>query len=186
METFTDRLTYADLRAMPEDGTRYELIAGALVMSPAPRPRHQDVVTELTASLRLHAREHDLGKVYTAPIDLVLDPEAAAVQPDVVFVATDRLDIITETHLEGTPSLVVEVVSPSSRRRDEQTKRHLYAQYGIPEYWVVDPDADTVQVFRLDASARRYARAAALANGDTLTTPLLPGWSLSLARLFAR
>ncbi|MEL7363945.1 MAG: Uma2 family endonuclease [Bacteroidota bacterium] len=149
------------------------------------RPRHQALASRLTAYLLLHIEDNNLGSVFTAPIDLVLDPEAAAVQPDVVFVATDRISIITETHLEGTPSLVVEVVSPSSRRRDEQTKRHLYAQHGVPEYWVVDPDAGTVQVFRLDASGRRYARAATLVDGDILTTPLLPDWSLSLARLFA-
>ncbi|MEO0858087.1 MAG: Uma2 family endonuclease [Bacteroidota bacterium] len=180
------RLTYADLCAMPEDGNRYELIHGALVMSPSPSFRHQHRTGTIYASLLIYAREQDLGTAVIAPMDVVLDEDAAVVQPDVLFIARDRAGIIAEV-IRGVPSLVVEVISPGSRRRDVRTKRALYAQYVVPEYWLVDPEADTVEIYRLPEGATTYERSAALSTDadDVLTTPLLPGWSLGLRALFS-
>lgn len=106
-------------------------------------------------------------------------------EPDLLFVATSRASIITENNIQGPPDLVVEILSESTRRTDEIIKRKLYERYGVPEYWIVDPELNTVKVYRL--IGERYDRVAELAeeSGHELTTPLLPGLRISLAAVFA-
>ena len=180
--------TYEDYAAIPDDGQRYEVLNGRLIrlhgMSPAPRIRHQELVGALYAALRAYALEHGLGTAYVAPVDVRLADDIV-VQPDVLFVSAERSLIVGESSCEGAPDLVIEVLSPGTRRLDLGDKRELYAAAGVAEYWAVDGEADEVQVFRLKNDGA-YDRAARLAeeDADALETPLLPGFSLPLAELF--
>lgn len=140
------RYVYEDLLTMPDDGNRYEILEGNLLVSPSPSWRHQRVVTNVVMTLSvLQAR--GLGQVCPAPMDVVLTAHTA-LQPDVLFIRTDRLDIVTERSVNGPPDLVVEVLSESTRSADLGRKLRAYARYGVPEYWVLDPDAHTIEVFR--------------------------------------
>ena len=119
-----------------------------------------------------------------SPFDVVFSFHDV-VEPDLVFVAPDQLGILTAQNIQGTPALVIEILSPSTRKRDQEIKRLLYERTGVREYWLVDPELANVTVHRRAADGA-FVRAAALtAEGrDTLESPLLPGWSLALPRLF--
>ena len=179
-----DRLSYEDYALFPDDGRRHEILDGQHVMSPAPRTAHQRLVGDLFIDIQTHAREHRLGRAYVAPFDVLLG-DHDIVQPDVCFVAADRRLIVDAENCKGAPDLIAEVLSPSMRRRDLLDKRTVYERSGVSEYWVVDPEVDPVDVFRLGAGGRFEApeRLAAEA-GDVLETPLLPGFALPLADLF--
>ncbi|QUQ72190.1 Uma2 family endonuclease [Kutzneria sp. CA-103260] len=126
-------LTRADLEAMPDDGHRYELVDGTLVMSPSPRPLHQRIVARLLIALTMNCPEH--LEVLPAPVDVVLSDNTVFI-PDVVV---GRREDFTPTHLAGVPELVVEVLSPSTRLVDLKLKRAKYQEAGCPNYWLVDP-----------------------------------------------
>jgi Uma2 family endonuclease len=132
-------LTYPDLLEMPNDRLRRELLAGELLVSPAPSPRHQDAVLDIAVALRTYAARHG-GRVFVAPVDVVFT-EHDVVEPDVVYVGPDRLEIVGEQAIRGVPDLVVEVLSPSSSGADleDGEKYRLYARHSVAEYWVVDP-----------------------------------------------
>ena len=175
------KLTYADYCRTP-DGERYELLDGELVMSPSPRLPHQEICMELGALLHLFVKTRGLGRVYSAPCDVVLS-ETDVVQPDLLFVANERAHILFDgDNVQGAPDLVVEILSPSTANRDRTLKRALYAQYSVQEYWLVDPDARTVTVLRLGAAG--FTVVARYGAGQTLTSPILPGFTANLDDLF--
>ena len=145
-------LTYRDYAALPDDGRRYEIHEGELSVTPAPGTRHQKISIRLAATLHHHVSARGLGEVFAAPYDVILS-DPTIVQPDIVFVANDRLGRISERGIEGAPTLVVEVLSPSTREADRDTKLRLYARHGVPWYWIVDPDARVVEVYRLEAGS---------------------------------
>lgn len=147
-----ERWTYAEFARLPSDGNRYEIIAGELCVTPAPRPLHQEIVSELATLLRGHASAHDLGWVMVGPIDVLL-AEGDYLEPDLVFVRRERKGILTDRGVEGPPDLVVEVASPSTGDRDRGVKRERYLHYGVPEYWVVDPSAGRIDVHRSTGTA---------------------------------
>jgi Uma2 family endonuclease len=169
------RKTVEDYMKLPE-GVRAELIEGELFMTPSPRYGHQDVATELVARLRALAGARGLGKVLSAPFDVHL-PSGDIVQPDVVFVRTENLGIIRDW-VRGVPDLLIEVLSPEAPERDRIIKRDLYARNGVPEYWIVDPAARTIEVFRLEGES--YPPPAVFESGDTLTSALLPSLGLGV------
>jgi Uma2 family endonuclease len=127
----------------------------------------------------------ETGRVYLSPLDVVLSPHDV-VEPDLLFVGHDQLDVLTPKNVQGPPALVVEILSPGTRKTDEQIKRRLFARVGVREYWLVDPELDLIKVLRRgeDSSFRRVAELTA-EDGDTLTSPLLPGFALALAEFFA-
>ena len=169
--------TYDDYAALPDDGRRYELYEGDLIeMTPAPRPRHQLILGSLHALLREHVHRHRLGEVFLAPIDVILSP-TTVLQPDLVYIESSRLSIMTERAIEGAPTLVVEILSPSTGSRDRGIKQRLYAKYAVPFYWIVDPDHHTIDAYRLEADS--YARIAAL--DQAAPKPLPPLADLTLA-----
>jgi Uma2 family endonuclease len=149
------RWTYAEFARLPTSGsTRYEVIDGELVVTPAPTSRHQEVVAHLVWLLYGFAREHGLGKVFSAPLD-VLFAEGDYLEPDILFVRSDRAHLVTDRGVEGPPDLVVEVVSPSTASRDRGMKLDRYRHYGVREYWVIDPDGCTMEVWDLARDARQ-------------------------------
>lgn len=178
------KLTYEDYLGFPDDGKRHEVLDGEHAVTPAPSPRHQLVVSNLLRLLGTFVHDRRLGRVIPAPLDVVLS-EVDVLQPDLVFLAAERTDVLTPRHVAGPPDLVVEVLSETTRRRDEVTKRHLYELHGVAEYWIVDPELETVKVYRRAASGT-FAAAAEVtaASAASLTSPLFPGLGLPLAALF--
>jgi Uma2 family endonuclease len=143
--TAVNLLTYDDYMALPNDGKRYEILDGELFVTASPSRNHQRVVLTLAMSLEMHVRSHNLGEVDIAPFDTILsDPNV--VQPDIIFVAIDRMSSFSNRGFEGAPTLVIEVLSPSTARIDRNTKLQIYARHGVPYYWIVDPDARAIDV----------------------------------------
>lgn len=138
-------MTIDDLMNLPPE-VRAELIEGELFMSPAPGARHQEIVANLTSAMSPFVRTRKLGKIYPAPIDVVLSPKVV-LQPDLVFVSSGQLDKVA-TRIECAPDLVVEILSPSTDVRDRVVKRDLYGRHGVREYWLVDPETRTVEVLK--------------------------------------
>jgi Uma2 family endonuclease len=179
------KYTYEDLQAFPEgDGKRYEIIDGDLLVSPSPMDKHQLVVGNIFGLLWVFLKGNPIGKVRVAPLDVVLS-DVNVVVPDILFLSNSRLERLTRKNLQSAPDLVVEVLSESTRRIDEGRKRRLYESFDVLEYWIVDPEIDTVKVYR--KAGEKFDRPIELSSeaGDTLTTPLLPGFAASLAELFA-
>lgn len=179
------RLTYDDFLRFPDDGLRHEIIDGVHYVTPSPGMRHQDLVGRLFLSIGGFVEDRsDRGRVMLSPFDVVFSFHDV-VEPDLVFVAPDQLDILTDRNIQGTPALVVEVLSPSTRRRDQQVKLGLYARFGVREYWLVDPEPQVLTTYRRAADGS-FPKAANLTadSGNILETPLLPEWSLAMARLF--
>lgn len=177
-----DRYTYADYRQLPE-GAPYELIRGHLVMSPSPTVRHQRLVFRLGTALHSHLQSSDEGgEVLLAPMDVHLSDDTV-VQPDVLYVSPDRSDRIEKTEITGAPDLVMEVVSPSTSHRDVFDKKRLYEQNEVREYWIVDPESETVEVHALvDDEFTLHERHV---GAGTATSALLDGPEIDLETLFA-
>lgn len=175
-------LTYHDYAALPNDGRRYEIHDGELSVTPAPGLKHQELLGNLFVALHLHVAARGLGKIFVAPVDVILS-DTSIVQPDIVFVATDHQGRMSDRGIEGAPTLAIEVLSPSTRTIDRHTKMQLYARHGIPWYWLVDPDARTVEVFALEAESyalRKRAEADEPLRADPfpdLLIPLTPLWA---------
>ncbi len=180
-------LTLDDFMLFPDDGQRHELIDGEHFVTPSPNTRHQRLVQRLYLALAEHLRAHpEQGEAFVAPFDVVLSFRDV-VEPDLLLIAGDQWEILTEQHVKGAPALVVEVLSPGTRKRDEQIKRGLFERVGVREYWLVDPDADHIRVFRRasDATFPLFAQLSAAA-GDILISPLLEGFTLRIDELFRR
>jgi Uma2 family endonuclease len=178
------KLTYEDFVLFPDDGQRHELINGEHFVTPSPNRSHQTIVGNLFGLLWTHLDAHGGGQVFVAPFDVVFS-DFDVVEPDVLFVSDERATrIMTAKNVQGAPDLVVEVGSPGMRRRDEKLKQQLYERFGVSEYWVVDPELELIKVYR--AIEGRYVRVHELTNaqGDMLTTPLISGLELPLARIF--
>src|SRR6185503_1310567 len=151
---------------------------------PSPNVQHQRVLRRLNQRLVQFAGDHDLGEVFFAPLD-VLFSRHDVVEPDLLFVSKARAAILGTANVQGAPDLLVEVLSPSNRRHDEVRKRALYERGEVAEYWIVDPEAETVKVLRREGAGYGRPQLVSLHDGDVLTTPLLPGLEIPLAALFA-
>jgi Uma2 family endonuclease len=178
------RLTYDDFARIPNDGKRHEIIDGVHYVTPSPMFRHQQLLGRLYLAVGGFLEHHpEIGQAYLSPLDTVFSPWDV-VEPDLLFIAADQLDIITEPNIQGAPALVVEILSPSTKRRDTGIKRQLFDRGGVREYWIVDPRALEVTAYRRTPDGA-FPKAAQFSGDDDLTTPLLPGFTLSIAKLFA-
>ena len=148
-------LTYRDYEALPADGRRYELHDGELSVTAAPAPAHQRILFDLAVVLREHVMRRNLGEVFVAPIDCILS-DTTVVQPDIVFLDASRASAVSARGIEGPPTLAVEILSPSTAPIDRGVKLQLYGRHGVPYYWIVDPDARSLEVYALaDGSYQR-------------------------------
>ncbi len=178
------KLTYDDFLQFPDDGKRHELIDGEHYVTPSPNTKHQQVSGNLHWLIRSYLETHPIGKVFYAPFD-VLFSQFDVVEPDLLFVSSARLsEVVTLKHVIRAPDLIVEIGSPSTRRRDETIKRRLYERSGVKEYWIVDPDVDVVRVYRPGEGSYTRPLELSLEACDTLTTPLVPGLELPLGQIF--
>jgi Uma2 family endonuclease len=173
--------TYREYALLPDDGRRYEIMQGDLFVTPAPSPLHQMVSKRLQMALMRALEEPGLAFVYAAPIDVILSPKDI-VQPDLVVVRAVKRSLITKRAIEGPPDLVIEILSPHGQDRDEYLKAAFYARFGIPEYWVVDPDLGRVQVRRLGATG--YEVATLCDRASVLVSPEFPELRIPLEPVF--
>jgi Uma2 family endonuclease len=180
------RLTYEDFLLFPDDGKRHEIIDGEHFVTPSPNTRHQVLVGRLYFAIEQFLRQHrSLGRVFLAPFDVVFT-RWDVVEPDLLFIAGDQAGILTDKNVHGAPALVIEILSPGTRKVDEQIKRRLFERGGVREYWLVDPELDVIEVFRRqpDGSFPCEAELTRDAHG-VLTTPLMPGLVIPLDELLA-
>jgi Uma2 family endonuclease len=179
------KLTYEDFVLFPDDGKRHELIDGEHYVTASPLLRHQKILGRLHLIVGTWLETHPIGEMLLSPLDVVFS-DVDVVVPDLLYMSNERASqVITPKHIRGAPELVVEIGSPSTRKRDETIKRRLYERSGVSEYWVVDPELDVVRVYRREGE--RFGRAVELSAeaGETLETPLLPGLRIPLTRIFA-
>jgi len=175
------KLTYEEFRTLPGDGKRYELIHGYVHFLPTPSTRHQMILGNLAASLGNYVDDARLGMVLFAPLDVRLDADTA-LQPDLMFISQPRAEIIQENFIAGAPDLAVEILLSNTAAHDRATKLPLYGEAGIPEVWLIDSQAKTVDVLKLEG--KKYLLDAILAGDQILSSDLFPGWQLPLRDLF--
>lgn len=161
--------SYAEFARLPDDGNRYEVIDGELFVTPSPRPAHQGVAGNLVELLSPFVRRHKLGRVYPGPIDVLFGPGDYLV-PDLVFVREQQRGTVTGRGVESPPDLVVEIISPSTADRDRGLKRERYAEFGVPEYWVIDPRLRRIEIYR--AGEGRFPR---LVSSGSIVWQPMPG-----------
>ena len=170
------------LAELPESNLPTELWDGELIMSPSPSFFHQQIVDRFHDALKAHIRPRRLGTTASAPLDMVLT-NTRSTQPDVVFIASARRDII-KTRLMDAADLVAEVISPNSRRRDRIDKRDLYEQHGVKEYWLIDPEALTVEVLNLVHG--EYQLLGRWRPGEAAESRLLKGFRVKVSDLYGQ
>ncbi|WP_217597764.1 Uma2 family endonuclease [Cohnella sp. GbtcB17] len=174
------QVTYDIYAAMPDDGLRYEVLDGSLeLMSPGPNTSHQILSYNLQAKLSGSRKSEYL--ILYAPLDVILSP-TNVVQPDLIFIRPERADIVTKRGIEGPPDLVVEILSPGSRHRDRVRKLRIYEKHGVPEYWIVDPGARTLEQHLLQGDRLELSRV--YEGEDAVTSDRLPCVSFTVAGLF--
>ena len=174
------KFTVNDYMTTPDD-KRCQLLDGELIVAPSPTSRHQSIIGQLFVALNRFIAENELGRTWVAPLDVVLSNYDVA-QPDILFVSNERSGIIMEANIQGAPDLAVEILSPSTAQYDRGYKRTLYGRHGVREYWLADPDAETVEV--LTESAEGLVLGDTYRRGDTLTSPLLSGLAIELEQIF--
>ena len=172
--------THADLKELPDDGRRWEIVEGALVEMTGPTTLHGRVVVNL-ARLLLPIMDALGAEFFVAPQDVLL-PDGSVVEPDLLAILPDGLAWPSLRGIEGPPDLVVEVVSPSSRQHFTVTKRALYGRTGVREYWLVDPEARSVDVLVRQQAGLRLHRHHA--GATDFVSPLLGGAAFPIAALF--
>ena len=175
--------TYKEYAKLPDNGDRYEVMDGVLLMSPSPNSAHQNVVTMLAVYLAQHVKFVGLGQVFVAPLDIELALNRV-VQPDVVVVLNENLAKITKSHIVGAPDLVVEVISPGTAAYDRLSKLKAYEQAEIEEYWMVYPDRHSIELMVL--SDGKYQSLGVFQQQDTLPSRLIPTINtVSIEKFFA-
>ena len=172
------KLTYEDYCLLPDDGRRHEIIDGEHYVNPSPNTGHQRISKRFVEAL-LPFEHRGLGEVFYAPYDVLLSI-SDVVEPDVLWITADRSHIITLKNIVGPPDVVIEVLSDSNRNYDRVVKYKTYERWGVAEYWIADPDAETVSIFR-----RASGAFISVETGDAVTTPLIPGFHLSLREIFS-
>jgi Uma2 family endonuclease len=176
-------LNHDDLQLLREmRHERLELIDGELVVTPSPTPMHQRVSRRLSHLLGKFIIDTESGEFFAAPLDVYLAVDTV-VQPDLIVLLNDRFRLVTERNIEGPPNLVMEIISPSTRHLDHRTKLDVYARFGVPEYWLVDPEHETISIFT-DPQEGRYQREAAASTVAVSVT--IPGLVVELKGLFDR
>jgi Uma2 family endonuclease len=176
-------MTIDDLEAMPEDGNRYEVIEGELFVSRAPGLPHQIVTANIVHQLMNYLDKNPIGRILPTP-GLILSPFSGVI-PDLVFYSHARgAEIIANDRLNAAPEIVIEILSPGRENisRDRIGKRQLYAKHGVSEYWIVDSENRSLEVYRL--ANQNLELATVLGNNDEVTSPSLPGFACSVSKIF--
>ena len=174
-------MNYDQYCLLPEDRNQYELIDGELIVTPSPTARHQEISIKLCTRLLAFVEMNALGKVYGAPLDAIFD-EYTVVQPDILFVSRERLGEVVKERIEGAPDLAVEILSPSTADKDRRRKLAVYSRFGVREYWIVDPEGRTIELYERIGEALKLTRR--FAWSETFESKLISGFRVEVASIF--
>jgi len=180
MNQAATKLTYHDFLLLPDDGKRYEILNGDLCVTPSPVTRHQLIVGRFLHHLMTYLETHPVGTVFTAPYDVVLS-DTDIVEPDLLLVLHAGRAAITEKNVQGPPDMILEVLSPGTAARDRDLKRKRYERFGVLEYWLIDPDDNTLEMLAMQDE--RYVQVCRAARPAECVSALLPGLILDLGPL---
>jgi Uma2 family endonuclease len=176
--------TYEDYLRLPDDDNRYEIIEGVLYMVNAPGFDHQYAVSELHLQMGSFVKSRKLGIVLMAPFEVHLSEKSRPVQPDLFFVAAGREPKAGAQFFDGVPDLIVEVLSPNTMRTDRLVKFDAYERARVREYWIVNPDTHTVEIYTLDEHGL-YALLGQFGAEDSAYSSILEGFRIAVAGLFS-
>jgi len=180
--TKRDLLTYDDYVTFPDsDGIRKEIIEGELFMSPAPSIKHQSILRNLFRIIDKFVLENELGEVLFAPCDVIFS-NINIMQPDILYISNENLEILTTLNIKGAPDLIIEILSPSTIENDRIYKKLVYEKFGVKEYWIVDPQEEIIEVWSLkNARFQLFHKAK---KTEKLTSKLLEDLELELSLIF--
>jgi len=178
----TKKYTYQDYLDLPEDGKRYEVINGELIMVAAPSTFHQSVLINLVNDLKNFLNREKVGKVFCAPIDVKLS-DRNVVQPDIIFVSQNNSNIITENNVEGTPDLIIEILSPGTAYHDLIEKKEIYERFDVKEYWIVDPKKQRIEIYQ--NINQRFELNQRIELEGTVESLVIKGFKISLESIFS-
>jgi Uma2 family endonuclease len=176
-----EKHTIKDYKLLPE-GAPYQLIEGELVMTPSPTTFHQIILGNLNEKIRAFVKEKDAGLVLFAPIDVYLDDENVF-QPDIVFISKQRQDVVKDDGIHGAPDMIIEILSPSTAYYDIKKKYKIYEKFGVKEYWIVDPEMKSVELFSLTEQGK-FLLSAGLSEQGTVKSGILSGFEITLEDIF--
>lgn len=174
--------TVADYVQLPDDGPRYELIEGELLMAPAPNLFHQRISFNLTLILGNFVEKKRLGKIFVAPFDVIFD-EHNVLQPDIIFFSNARVSALTKAGATGAPDLAVEILSRGAEKRDRIQKRKIFARSGVEELWLIHPDKQRIELYRLKENPDQPLQV--LKAGEQFQSRLFPGLTIDAREVFA-
>lgn len=175
------KFTYQDLLTAPDDGNRYEIFEGELIVTPSPTVKHQNALANLFFIIGNHIRESKLGKFLSAPMDVYFDEETV-VEPDLLFISKDRLHILEERRIKGAPDLIIEILSQGTSERDHGFKFRRYEKEGVQEYWLVDPTEENLEIYALKKQG--YELHGRFSDDDTVAGPMFSDLSFQLNELW--
>ncbi len=173
--------TYEDYLTFPEDGWGYQIIEGELVVSPSPKTIHQDILLNFGYALKFHIKKTKSGYVYLAPFDVILDNQNI-VQPDILYISNKNKNILTKDNVKGAPDFVVEILSQSNKQYDVINKKDVYQKFGVSEYWIIDPENKSVDVYSLDK--KQFNPYQHKEKNGTVSSKILKTFSISLQEIF--
>jgi len=176
-------LTYDDYVTFPDqDGIRKEIIEGELFMSPAPAIKHQSISKKLFRMLEDFITQHKLGEVWYAPCDVIFS-NINIVQPDILYISNQNIEILTALNVKGAPDLIIEILSPSTIENDRIYKKLVYEKFGVKEYWIVDPQEEMIEVWALKGANFQLHKKAT--KTQKFKSNLLEDFELDLLRVFS-
>ena len=183
--TLTKRLTYSDYVQMtPPDSGKFQLIEGELVVRTSPSTKHQRIILVIIKYLETYIKKNSIGEIFLSPLDVVLG-EHNTYQPDLLFILESNKKIIEDTKINGTPDMVVEVLSPSNAYYDLVIKKKIYESSGVKEYWIVFPYEQSVHQFVLNDQTEKYELITMYSGDDKASPALFPDLLIDLAEVFA-
>ena len=176
------KFTHADLLEAPDDGKRREIVEGELFVTPSPNLDHQRILRKIGLALANYLEANPIGEIFYAPMDVILS-DFDVLEPDLLVVLNEHRDIL-KTWVEGTPDLVIEILSPTTSKRDRGVKLKDYARHGVTEYWIVEPDQRAIEVYLYRLERERYLAPRVFREPEQLTSSMVPGFSLPIFRVF--
>ena len=180
-KTSRKKYTYQDYLELPDDGKRYEIISGDLIMPPAPKTIHQKVALKIEYELLKFNDKETKGELFHAPYDVIMS-DMNVVQPDILFVKTENLGIVTDKNIDGAPDLIIEILSPSSGYYDQIKKKETYARFGVKEFWIVDPIKQSIEIFL--NKENEFELKQRLNREGEATSEVLNGFHVDLEEIF--
>jgi Uma2 family endonuclease len=176
-----EKFTYSDYLLLTDSDKRYEILDGDLLMSPSPTAIHQILLLKMAKLLSTFVEQNKFGQIFIVPFDVVLS-DYEVIQPDIIFVSAENSHIIKPTHIQGSPDLLIEILSPSSVQRDRIIKRKIYSRNGVKEYWLINPEQKTIQQFQLQKKA--FTLIKEFGAKESLSSSFFPELVIQLENIF--